>query len=112
MMKILSTKISLKTKLLAFLTFLSFCSPTLAQNQATWIWYPGDFEVWLSNKMQNRRTERGSFFPPFWKLDSHYNLVDFHKDFDLPVAEEVLLAVEGQFNVKIDGKAIAGFPKK
>ena len=112
MMKMLSTKISLKTKLLAFLTFLSFCSPTLAQNQATWIWYPGDFEVWLSNKMQNRRTERGSFFPPFWKLDSHYNLVDFHKDFDLPAAEEVLLAVEGQFNVKIDGKAIAGFPKK
>ncbi|MBB6003777.1 alpha-L-rhamnosidase C-terminal domain-containing protein [Arcicella rosea] len=112
MMKILSTKISLKTKLLAFLTFLTFCSPTLAQNQATWIWYPGDFEVWLSNKMQNRRTERGSFFPPFWKLDSHYNLVDFHKDFDLLIAEEVLLAVEGQFNVKIDGKAITGFPKK
>jgi hypothetical protein len=34
---------------------------SLAQ-QATWIWYPGDFEIWLGNKMQNRRTERGVFF--------------------------------------------------
>ena len=65
--------------LTAFLFFL-LSLPTLAQ-QATWIWYPGDYEVWLGNKMQNRRTERGSFLPPFWKLDSHYNLIDFHKDF-------------------------------
>nr|WP_242695901.1 alpha-L-rhamnosidase C-terminal domain-containing protein [Pedobacter sp. SYSU D00873] len=82
-----------------------------AQSKATWIWYPGDFEIWLGNNMQNRRTERASFFPPFWKLDSHYPLIDFHKDFDLPAAEEVDLFVEGQYNVKIDGKAISGFPK-
>ncbi|MBD0288004.1 MAG: hypothetical protein ICV79_21650, partial [Flavisolibacter sp.] len=52
----------------------SLCAEPQAQ-KATWIWYPGDFEVWLGNKMQNRRTERGSFFPPFWKLDSHYPLM-------------------------------------
>lgn len=83
----------------------------LAQ-QATWIWYPGDFEIWLGNKMQNRRTERGVFFPPFWKLDSHYNLIDFHKSFTLNAPEEVSIFVEGQYNVKIDGKAITGYPKK
>ena len=38
----------------------------------TWIWYPGDYEIWLSNQMQNRRTDRGTFFPVFWKIDSHY----------------------------------------
>ena len=79
--------------------------------QATWIWYPGDFEIDLANKMQNRRTERGAFFPVFWKTDSHYNLVDFHKVFDLSQPEEVTIAVEGTYNIKIDGKAIAGFPK-
>jgi len=84
---------------------------SLAQ-QATWIWYPGDFEIWLGNKMQNRRTERGVFFPPFWKLDSHYNLIDFHKSFTLNAPEEVSIFVEGQYNVKIDGKAIMGYPKK
>lgn len=33
----------------------------------TWIWYPGDYEIWLGNQMNNRRTERGAFFPPFGK---------------------------------------------
>ena len=79
--------------------------------QATWIWYPGDFDIYMSNIMQNRRTERASFFPPFWKMDSHYVLVDFHKEFDLAAAEEVKLYVEGTYNVKIDGQAIGGFPK-
>ena len=91
---------------------LLFSANAQTQAKATWIWYPGDFEIWLGNNMQNRRTERGSFFPPFWKLDSHYPLIDFHKNFDLAAAEEVELAIEGQYVVKIDGKAFAGFPKK
>ncbi len=82
-----------------------------AQNKATWIWYPGDFEVWLSNKMQNRRTERAAFFPPFWRMDNHYVLIDFHKVFDVPAEEQVELYVEGRFNVKIDGKGISGYPR-
>lgn len=85
----------------------------VAQAQkASWIWYPGDFDIWMSNIMQNRRTERASFFPPFWKMDSHYVLVDFHKEFDLDKAEKVKLYVEGQYNVKIDGQAISGSPKE
>lgn len=100
-------------KALSFVCLLlSFVSPGFAQKQATWIWYPGDFEIWLGNNMQNRRTERGTFLPPFWKLDSHYNLIDFHKDFDLAQAEEVDLFVEGKYNVKIDGKAFSGYPKR
>lgn len=27
----------------------------------------GDYEIWLGNQMNNRRTERGAFFPPFGK---------------------------------------------
>ncbi|MEZ0542164.1 alpha-L-rhamnosidase-related protein [Fibrella arboris] len=102
----------MKKSLSAACLFLLFFSPGFAQKQATWIWYPGDYEVWLSNNMQNRRTERGTFLPPFWKLDSHYNLIDFHKDFDVPEAEEIELAVEGRYNVKVDGKAFSGFPTK
>ena len=76
--------------------------------QATWIWYPGDYAIWLANKMQNRRTERGAFLPVFWKMDSHYVLVEFHKDFDLAAPETVHIAAEGRYNVKIDGKAVTG----
>jgi hypothetical protein len=82
-----------------------------APKKATWIYYPGDFEVWASNRMQNRRTDRGAFLPVLWKMDSHYVLVEFHKDFDVPATEDLKLYVEGQYNVKIDGKAFVGYPK-
>jgi hypothetical protein len=80
--------------------------------QETWIWYPGDFEIWLSNQMQNRRTDRGTFFPVFWKVDSHYPLVDFHKEFTLSEPEEVAIYAEGSYNVKLDGQPFEGTPKK
>lgn len=78
----------------------------------TWIWYPGDYEIWLGNEMNNRRTERGAFFPPFWKTDSHYVVVEFSKVVDLAEAEEIEIAVEGRYNIKLDGKLQFGSPKK
>lgn len=81
-------------------------------SKATWIWYPGDFEVWLSNDMQNRRTERGTFFPPFWRMDGHYVLVEFHKEFNLSKPEEIEIFTEGRYNVKVNGKMLSGYPKK
>jgi alpha-L-rhamnosidase len=72
----------------------------------TWIWYPGDFEINLANKMQNRRTDRNTFFPPFWKMDAHYVLMDFHKVYDLKKPEEITVFAEGTFNLKLDGVAV------
>ena len=74
------------------------------EKQATWIWYPGDFEVWLGNRFNNRRTERGAMFPPFWKQDSHWTTVAFTKDVSLDEDEVISIAVEGQYNFSIDGK--------
>ena len=78
----------------------------------TWIWYPGDFEIWLGNEMNNRRTERGAFFPPFWKTDSHFSVVEFSKKLRLAAAEEIEIAVEGRYNVKLNGKLQFGEPSK
>ncbi len=72
----------------------------------TWIWYPGDFEINLANKMQNRRTDRNTFFPPFWKMDAHYVLMDFHKVVELNQPEEITVYAEGTFNLKLDGNAV------
>src|SRR6185312_12453239 len=95
-----------------FLSLMLFGGNVKAQQaQASWIWYPGDYSIWLSNKMQTRRTERGTFLPPFWKLYSPYPLMEFHKDFVLPGAEDAHLYVEGQYNVSLDGKTIPGYPK-
>ncbi|MEG2613361.1 MAG: alpha-rhamnosidase, partial [Alistipes sp.] len=77
----------------------------------TWIWYPGDYEIWLGNQMNNRRTERGAFFPPFWKTDSHYVVVEFSKQLDLKTPETISIAVEGRYNVKLDGKLQFGAPQ-
>ncbi|WP_069658798.1 alpha-L-rhamnosidase-related protein [Arcticibacter eurypsychrophilus] len=100
-------------KAFILLSFILMLSTALsAQSKATWIWYPGDFEIWLSNNMQNRRTERDTFFSPFWRQDSHYVLIDFHKVFTLSQPEEVEIATEGKYNVKLDGKMLSGFPKK
>ena len=79
-------------------------------NKPTWIWYPGDFEIWLGNIFNNRRTERGAMFPPFWKQDSHYVTVEFSKAFTLDHEEIITIAAEGQFNFALDGKL--QFPAK
>ena len=94
------------------LILLTLTAMTLLSNAQNWIWYPGDYEIWLGNQMNNRRTERGAFFPHFWKMDSHYVLVEFSKKFDLAVAEEIEIAVEGAFNIKLDGKLQFGMPRK
>ncbi len=78
---------------------------------STWIWYPGDYDIWLGNQVQNRRTERGTFLPPFWKMDSHYVLVEFSKKLDLPEEETIHIKVEGRYNVKLDGKLLSGSPE-
>ena len=49
----------MKNRWIILLGALSLASSTFAQ---TWIWYPGDYEIWLGNQMNNRRTERGAFF--------------------------------------------------
>lgn len=112
-----------KKILLSLSVFVLICQSVSAQQpkrqrggghgpQDTWIWYPGDYEIWLSNQMQNRRTDRGTFFPVFWKVDSHYPLIDFHKEFYLLKPEEVDIYAEGTYNVKIDGQPLEGMPKK
>ena len=92
------------------LLLMVFISESVFAQKATWIWYPGDYEIWLSNKMQNRRTERGAFYPPFWRLYSHYNLVDFYKKCDLSAPDKINIYAEGDYNVRIDGIFLAGKP--
>jgi alpha-L-rhamnosidase len=78
---------------------------------STWIWYPGDFEIWLSNKMQVRRTEREAVFPPLWKYYSPDPLVTFQTEVDIPEQDEVKIYSEGTFQLLVDGIQIYGLPK-
>ena len=80
------------------------------KKQATWIWYPGDFEIWLGNRFNNRRTERGAMFPPFWKQDSHWTTVEFSKRLRLEDTEKIKIAAEGDYSIKLDGQLQFGMP--
>jgi hypothetical protein len=84
------------------------CGAAGAQGVATWIWYPGDFEIWLSNRMQVQRAERDVAWPPFWRLYSHQPQVNFARDIDLAAPEDITVTAEGIYNVAIDGVFVHG----
>lgn len=101
----------MRRELISFLLiFIGLFQFHLLVNAQTWIWYPGDYEVWLGNQTNNRRTDRGAFFPPFWKSDSHYVTVEFSKDLTLSNPDTIKISVEGAYNVKLDGKMSFGRP--
>lgn len=81
------------------------------KSTATWIWYPGDFEIWLGNRFNNLRSERGALSPTFWKQDSHYPMVEFSKEVTFQETETIEIAVEGDYNVALDGEKVFGMPK-
>jgi hypothetical protein len=99
-------------KLILMLVALSVSSLSLWAQVGTWIWYPGDYEIWLGNEMNNRRTERGSFYPPYmWRIDSHFPIVEFRKGFNLAQADKISIQAEGTYNVVLDGQRLFGAPQ-
>ncbi|MCK9410978.1 MAG: hypothetical protein M0Q53_01675 [Prolixibacteraceae bacterium] len=78
-----------------------------------WIWYPGDFEVWLHREVGGRRQERGQAYPPFWRVDSPYGLVRFEKMYESSKSDTIRIYADGRYHVRIDGKVVYDFdPKK
>ncbi|MFD0715680.1 amylo-alpha-1,6-glucosidase [Paenibacillus sp. GCM10027626] len=75
----------------------------MSVQQAEWIWYPGDFEVWLRREVEFRRDERSVVTPPIWKVDSPYVSVRFRKTIDLPKREKVRICTYGSLRLTVDG---------
>jgi alpha-L-rhamnosidase len=101
-------------KSLTFLAglLLATCSSFAQDNsskEAKWIWYPGDFEVWLHTQVGGRREERAQPYPPFWRIDSHYGVILFEKKYNNPVPEIIKIFVDGRYQIRIDGEAIYDF---
>jgi alpha-L-rhamnosidase len=90
------------------LLLLIQCGLAFAQGQATWIWYPGDFEIWLSNQMQSTRSERDASFLPFWRLYAPQPQVNFARKVELNAPEEIVVNAEGKYSVSIDGRFVQG----
>ncbi|MFI1743655.1 alpha-L-rhamnosidase-related protein [Thalassobellus sediminis] len=85
-----------------FLSSISLFAQEVKE-EATWIWFPGDLEIWVSNKMQSNRTERQAFLPPLWRYYSPYALVTFRKSVYFETDDEITINSEGQTKILIDG---------
>ncbi|GAA0310387.1 hypothetical protein GGQ92_001607 [Gracilibacillus halotolerans] len=72
------------------------------KKEAYWIWYPGDWEVWLHQHVSVKREMRQVMFPPYWRMDYHYISVQFIYEYELDEPEEVFFKADGDFSVYID----------
>jgi len=93
------------TTILLLLFSFAFSRDRLS-DQPRWIWFPGDFEVWLHTNVAGRRQERMQPYPPFWRVDSHYGVVRFEKTYDNPKPEKIKIYADGRFHLRIDGKVV------
>ena len=55
-------------------------------NEARWIWYPGDLELYHALKQNFSRVERGCGWPAFWKSDSYRQRVAYRRTYRLKKA--------------------------
>ena len=100
----------MKTKIFLLIAVVAMTMQVAAQS---WIWYPGDMDIWMGNKINNLRTERGSFYPAFWRADSHEQTVEYVKTVELAEAEDIEIRAEGQYGIKIDNHGyVFGMPER
>jgi hypothetical protein len=80
----------------------------LSLSAQTWIWFPGDYENWIGNQMNNRRTERGASVPVQWKMDNHEALMIFKKTVELTEPEKIEVYAEGKYVISIGRLSVNG----
>ncbi|MBQ8498045.1 MAG: alpha-rhamnosidase [Clostridia bacterium] len=57
--------------------------------QSKWIWHPGDFELYHSMRLHNRRTKFGVYYPPMWRIDAPHSNVLLYRRIDLEKPETI-----------------------
>ncbi|MFD2329921.1 alpha-L-rhamnosidase C-terminal domain-containing protein [Cohnella sp. GCM10020058] len=80
---------------------------SVKEKSAAWIWYPGDFEIWLRREVELRRDERLVATPPIWRVDAPYAVVRFRKEIELERAERAVFAADGSLRLTVDGRIAA-----
>ncbi|MDO5570885.1 MAG: alpha-rhamnosidase [Bacteroidales bacterium] len=83
-------------KLFFYIVLLLVSFQSEAQ-KASWIAYPGEFEIWTHRKQMMGRTERGENYPSLWRVDSPYSIVEFVKPVSLSKPERASMKVDGVY---------------
>lgn len=76
----------------------------------TWIWYFGDFEIWLNEKLTMRRDQRLCIQAPFWRMDNYWRKINFSINYTLGEPADIRVYSTGRFNVAIDDASLSVVP--
>lgn len=71
-----------------------------ASQNAKWIYYPGDFEIWVHKNSVLQRTERNQPYVPIWRVDSPYGTACFSKRINITEDEHASIRVNGTFFIR------------
>jgi hypothetical protein len=72
--------------------------------QSKWIWKTGDFELYHSMLLHNRRTYQGLYYPAMWRVDGPTHNVTLYKKAELEQSETITVyANTAQASVMING---------
>ena len=85
-------------RIIAFLLFF-LCGVAFAENGASWIWFPGDFENFVYAKFSSKITFRGEMSAGASKISGHYPFVCFFKEVDLKKPERIKIFAQGKYTI-------------
>lgn len=72
--------------------------------QAKWIWCPNAFERYHGMKLHNRRTERGLYYPPMWRVDAPERNLFLYKVAVLEKEETITFYANTEYaDILVDG---------
>ena len=76
----------------------------IENNQARWLWYPGDFEIRQGLLQNFSREERGYDWPAYWNMDDCHRNVKFKRYYELSEETSFIVYVTGIGYAEVNGK--------
>ena len=74
------------------------------EKMANWIWCYGDYEIFHSLLLHERRQESGANYPTFWNQANVYPTVSFVKEIELSERGSFTVLINGTGYVAIKGR--------
>lgn len=74
------------------------------RKKPTWIWCPGDFELYLGQTVHSGRYQRNMSIMPIWRVDPPHPNVMFQKHFILTKPQKVFVTGDGLVEVEIENR--------
>lgn len=70
--------------------------------QALWIWFPGEFEMFLGLRMWSTRYERQTIMLPNWRVETTYPNIAFRKEWNFQQETTLHIRTDGEKAVMLD----------